>query len=99
MNVRRWIRNWLNNEPEEVVREKTLGYANQAKLMPVEVDPVQGDSTVRFEVIKASGGYVVSSRVYDRRTDRNNNTLHIIRDDEDFNEALGKIVTMESMKL
>jgi hypothetical protein len=52
---------------------------------------------MNFTVYKANGGFVIEHRVYDRKTDRNNNSLHIITPDQDLGEELGKIITYESM--
>ena len=53
---------------------------------------------MNFTVYKASGGHIIEHRVYDRKTDRNNNSLHIITDDKDLGEEIGKIITFESLR-
>ena len=47
---------------------------------------------------KMIGGYVVSFRCYDRKTDRSNDRHYIITDEQEFEKELGKIITLESMK-
>jgi hypothetical protein len=49
-------------------------------------------------VYKASGGYVVETRSYDRRKDQNNNSIHVITDEEDLGDRIGKIIMMEALK-
>ena len=39
-----------------------------------------------------------SYRLYDTRKDRNENELHIITEDKDLGEELGKIITFESLR-
>ena len=53
---------------------------------------------MNFTVYKASGGHIIEHRVYDRKTDRNNNSLHIITDDKDLGEEISKIITFESLR-
>ena len=53
---------------------------------------------MRFTLYKASGGFVVETKVYDERNDRNVNRLHVITEDMDLGDELGKIITMESLR-
>jgi hypothetical protein len=48
---------------------------------------------------KAIGGKIITFRHYDNKTDRHNYKLYIIADDMDFDKELGKMITMESMRL
>jgi hypothetical protein len=65
--------------------------------MYVEEDKLSSDG-MRLQIYKASGGFVVETRSYDRRSDRNNNSMHVITDDQDLGEALSKIVLLEALK-
>lgn len=53
---------------------------------------------MNFTVYRANGGHIIEHRTYDKRTDRNNNSLHIITDDKDLGEEIGKIITFESIR-
>jgi hypothetical protein len=53
---------------------------------------------MRMQIYKASGGYVVETRSYDSHKDRNNNSMHVVTEDQDLGDALGKIVMMEALK-
>jgi hypothetical protein len=53
---------------------------------------------LNFNVMPAVGGVIVQLRQYDRKTDRNNNSTHIIPEGEDVAETIGKIVAMELWK-
>ena len=53
---------------------------------------------IRFEVYRANGGTVVETRRNDRRTGDSLFELHVISNDQDIGEELGKIITMESLK-
>jgi hypothetical protein len=53
---------------------------------------------MRFQLYRATGGYVVEVRSYDENKDRNFNSMYVITDDNDLGAELGKIVTMECLK-
>lgn len=53
---------------------------------------------MHFTVYRANGGHVIEHRTYDRKTDRHNNSLHIITDEKDLGEELGKIITFENLR-
>ena len=51
-----------------------------------------------FKVQAVSGGTVVESKWYDYKKDENRIKLHIITQDENLSESIGKIVTMELLQ-
>jgi len=57
------------------------------------------DGGLNIQVKSAHGGKIVIFRTYDERNDRNLFTTYLIHDGENFESSLGKIITMESMKL
>ena len=87
LSLKQRFRNWLMEDPDEL-------YVSQDV---VETAHLESDG-MRLQVYRASGGYVVETRSYDRRSDRNNNTMHVITDDQDLGQALGKIVMMEALR-
>jgi hypothetical protein len=87
LTLKQRLRNWLLESPDEPMSQDVY----------VEEDKLQSDG-MRLQVYRASGGYVVETRSYDRRSDRNNNTMHVITDDQDLGQALGKIVMMEALR-
>ncbi len=86
LTFRQRIRNWLNSDEYE-----------QDIPQVVESDRLCSDG-MRLQIYKASGGYVVETRSYDSHKDRNFNSMHVITEDQDLGDALGKIVMMESLK-
>jgi len=54
---------------------------------------------LNIQVKSAIGGKIVIFRSYDDRTDCNCYSTYLIPDTERFEESLGKIITMESLKL
>ena len=63
----------------------------------VEADSLNSNG-MRFNLYKANGGFVIETRIYDERNDRNINKLHVITEDQDLGAAIGKIITMESLR-
>jgi hypothetical protein len=53
---------------------------------------------MRLQIYRASGGFVVETRQWDRKMDRTNTAMYVITETEDLGERLGKIVMMEALK-
>lgn len=53
---------------------------------------------MNFTVYRANGGHIIETRVYDKKNDRNNNSLHIITDDKELGEEIGRIITFEQLR-
>jgi hypothetical protein len=86
LSFKQRIRNWLNSDELE-----------QDVPQLVESDRLSSEG-MRMQIYKASGGYVVETRSYDHHKDRNLNSMHVITEDQDLGDALGKIVMMEALK-
>lgn len=86
--LKRKIRNWLQ---EEVELER-----GGAILAAQEYD---WEEPMRFSLTKANGGYIINCRKFDRKTDRQEGNVYILTDDQDITEEVGKIVSMEMLKL
>lgn len=88
---RRWLRNWLSNfDVEAPYQIKAASTVSQNI----------GDhrNSLNFQMHSASGGYVLESHSYDKKTDEHNRYLHIITDQQDLGEAIAKIVTIEMLR-
>jgi hypothetical protein len=86
LSFKQRIRNWLNSDEYEQDVPQTL-----------ETNKLSSEG-MRLQVYRASGGYVVETRTYDHHKDRNLNSMHVITEDQDLGNALGKIVMMETLK-
>ena len=53
---------------------------------------------IKFEVYRANGGTIVETRRYNRKNDENIYELHVITDTQDVGQAIGQIITLESLK-
>jgi hypothetical protein len=60
---------------------------------------IDSDEGLNITVRKAIGGKIVSFRHYDHKADRTNYKLYVVSDDLDFDKELGKMITMESMRI
>ena len=94
--LKRKLRDWVrdaNEEPDDYQKKVSKGNL-------VAHDDVEnfGDP-MRFTLTKANGGFIVSTRRYDNRTDRSTGDNYVITDEQDLSEEIGKIVTMEALKL
>jgi hypothetical protein len=87
--LKRQIRNWLNDDRAE----RALG----SSIVVEDCEPGWHDG-LRINVKRVIGGFVVNFRIYDRKTDRNNDRTYLITNDQDFDTELGKMITMESMR-
>ena len=94
----RWFEEWIlqrarriSNRPQadstmtvnQIMRENSIG---------------DRQHRMNFAVYRANGGTVVEINRYDRKKDDNYCDLHIVHSDENLGEALGKIITFESLK-
>lgn len=87
LTLKQRLRNWLNNDNDQ--------YVNIPQA--IEESRLQSDG-IRLQIYKASGGYVVETRGYDSKTDRNRCNMHVVTNDQDLGEALGKIVMLEALQ-
>jgi len=82
------LRSWLMNDSNEY--ETSIAIDSDG--------PNLSSQGFRLNIYGASGGTIVETTKYDRKSDENRNSLHIITDDKDLGEELGKIITMEQLR-
>jgi len=86
MSFKQKLRNWLYDDSKEEVIAVTR-----------DDNDLREEQAINFSVIPAAGGRIVQVRVYDHRTDRNSNKLHIITPDENLAESLAQILQIEQL--
>jgi hypothetical protein len=103
--MKNWLRQRLlhfliDTEPSQPAR---IGRGN----ISVSIDDTLCDDSpsgidlpdpIIFKVQAVSGGTIVESRWYDYKKDENRVKLHIITQEENLSESIGKIVTMELLQ-
>ena len=54
---------------------------------------------INLSVHRATGGYVIETRQYDKKTDTNVSMLHIVVDESDLGTEIGKIITLQMLRM
>jgi hypothetical protein len=53
---------------------------------------------MNFTIHMANGGYVLEYSSYNEKTDRHDNTLHIITADTDLGQGIAHVITLEMLR-
>lgn len=96
----KWFKRWLARavvEGHEIGEDTTARVTKASRL--VSARDIDSDEGLNIMVRKAMGGKIVTFRTYDPKTDRNNHKIYVIPDDHDFEKELGKLITLESMRM
>jgi len=92
--VCRWVREDWENAKNEVPEPLTTTKAGRL----VSAREHDWHENLNVMITNANGGKIVTFRRYDHKTDRHDNRIYVIPDDNDFNVELGKLITLESMR-
>ena len=99
-NVLTDLLNWLHEEKEEGPRNVggvRVRSGNKKSPTAYLTDETNFEGGVNFTIYSANGGKIIQTRSYDRVTDRNNNALYIITDNDDIGEEISQIITKERL--
>ena len=88
MSIKQRIRSWLMNDND----------AEQCYAVEDENGPDLNSQSFRLNIFSASGGTIVETTKYDRKSDENRHSLHVVTADKDLGEELSKIITMEQLR-
>lgn len=94
-----WLGKWLLKLAQKANEDERNDrvYATSPKLAR---DDVSGDDQgLNITVRKAMGGSIVSFRHHDPKNDRYTWKTYIIPEEQHFETELGKMITLESMRL
>lgn len=93
------------------LKRKLLKWVDDARELPdvyignkltscraVESHQPSADPVLSFKIYNATGGKVVEFHSYDRKTDRSENALYIITDEEDFGTAVKNIAITHRLR-
>lgn len=89
LTIKQRIRNWLMNDQED---------DNYAPISLDSEGPNIQSQGFRLNVYGASGGTIIETTKYDRKSDDNRHSLHVVTEDKDLGEELSKIITMEQLR-
>jgi hypothetical protein len=94
-----WLRKWLNRrhdryaiDSEVCVKASSMTAGNKVR------SNYEDDGAINFRIYSANGGKIVEAMSYDQRMGREKTNLYIISDDDDFNDSLSKIITLEYIR-
>ena len=87
MSIKQRIRNWLMNNDDDPCY--AVDDSNVADL---------SSNSFRLNIYGASGGTIIETTKYDRKSDENRHSLHIVTEDKDLGQELAKIITMEQLR-
>lgn len=90
----KWLYKKLQNTVEDTSKDP---YQPITASVGIERDNIYSKG-MNFTVYRANGGFIIEHRVYNQKTDRHDNSLHIIIEDKDLGEEIGKIITFESLR-
>lgn len=91
--LKSWLRSWLNSSSDNKDE-----YIHMPKPMVSVCSPdIDSRDGLNITIHSANGGYVLSFRRYDMRTDRHDNKLYVITSDQKFEEALAHCIAMECL--
>ena len=84
------------------IDEPIRGRGRKSRYDVVSIDDIDSSielpDPITFRVQAITGGTLVETRWYDPKNDEPNRKLHIVNDNENLSEAIGKIVTMELIR-
>lgn len=94
----KWFDKWFSKkvrESWEIARQEkqTLTVGGPA----VSNKRISSDG-MTFTVHRANGGHIIETRRYDPMRDIADSSLHVITDDKDLGEEIGKIITYEGLR-
>ena len=100
----KWFDRWFIRKSKWAWDNKHLlnsdDYESTGKVSPIAIDadPHDLNDGLRICVKRVIGGSLITFKHYDRKLDRSTDKTYIITSEQDFNEELCKILTLESMR-
>jgi hypothetical protein len=88
LTIKQRIRNWLMNDSQP----------DECYAVEDENGPDLSSNSFRLNIYGASGGTIIETTKYDRKSDENRHSLHIVTEDKDLGQELAKIITMEQLR-
>lgn len=93
-----WFYKWFAKKCKEALEDSNrIIKEPAAQLSTVGKTGIDGNG-MNFTVFRANGGHVIETRRYDRKRDHSDHSLHIITDDKDLGEEIGRIITFEHLR-
>jgi hypothetical protein len=93
----KWFNKWFAKKCRQVWEDANQLEKDVPQLATVTARSIDSHG-MNFTVYRANGGHIIETRKYDRKRDSNDTSLHIITDDKDLGEEIGKIITFENLR-
>jgi hypothetical protein len=90
--LKRLIVKWVRDDWEEA-------RLSRAEIVSASPRDHLRNEGLNFTLHRAVGGYIFESKKYNEKTDRHENTLYMIHEDEDFAKQVAQAIMLEQMKL
>lgn len=91
-----WIKRKLYNLGTNSIPSPDSKYLSSRKINHSSVE--FNSDPLRLNIYFASGGTIVESCMFDRKTDHTQSSLHIVGSDENLGESIAHIITLELLK-
>ena len=88
LTIKQRIRQWLMNDDQP----------DECYVVEDSNSPDLHSQGFRLNIYGASGGTIIETTKYDRKSDENRHSLYVVTEDKDLGEELGKIITIESLR-
>ena len=99
----KWLGRWIEQRCRNALVEVQLEDSKMRNGIGIKQtrvsDDVDSDDGLNITIRNAVGGKIVSFRHFNHRTDRISNTLYVIPEELEFERELGKVITLESMRM
>lgn len=93
-----WFRQKLHNFvfPQDILANETRPSGKNRGL--ISSGRTLDSRGMNFTIHMANGGYVLEYSTYNEKTDRHDNSLHIIPSDQDLGQGIAHIITLEMLR-
>lgn len=88
LTIKQKLRNWLMNDTQQ----------DDCFAIEDSSGPDLHSQSFRLNIYGASGGTIIETTKYDRKSDENRHSLHVVTEDKDLGAELAKIITMEQLR-
>lgn len=104
-----WLYRWLGSKISDSQKESYFEELNPSVIVGAQTKPSSRMNRIResdelatepiqFKMFKASGGWAVEFRQYDRRNDKVDTNLYVFSDEQELGKSISQIITMEALK-
>jgi hypothetical protein len=89
---------WNQDSDQKVEYDSNLKYNTIHAISANPTRKMDREPTLNFRLHHAENGWIVEVTNFDSRTDRHNTRMHLIGDDQEFDQAICQIITLEALK-